>query len=71
MARPAQGGTVRPSLARPGNGYSRGTGRPEPWFTVAPAALPEPEWFNDESLAPAAPPDRTPASVFRRLLGQS
>jgi len=71
MPRPVRGGTARPSLARPGNGYGRAAGRPEPWFTVAPAALPEPEWFNDESLAPVAPSVRTPASVFRRLQGQS
>jgi hypothetical protein len=71
MRRPAHGGTTRPSQSRPGNGFARNPGRPGPCLAVTPSAVPEPEWFNDESLVPVTPSVSTPGLSFRRLLGQS
>jgi hypothetical protein len=55
MRRPAKGGTNRPGLARPGNGYGRPL-RPRPSRHVAARPwLEDPEWWVAIEI-----PDETP-----------
>ncbi len=48
MRRLAHGGTVRPPVTRPGNGYARLPRRcPGPLVAVPPSDVPEPSWFSE------------------------
>lgn len=48
MRRVAHGGTARPPVDRPGNGYARLPRRcPGPLVTVPTRDAPEPSWFSD------------------------
>jgi hypothetical protein len=61
MRRPPRGATKGPALVRPGNGYGRPHGRPEPGPTTRAAARVHRRWwlaatdFVDAALAQAAP----------------
>jgi len=56
MWRPAHGATARPGPVRPGSGYGRVPGRPQPRGPVAPAAALDPAHF----MAPADADDVRP-----------
>ena len=71
MRRPPQGATNRPSLARPGSGYGRPVGRPEPNPAARTAAHVHRRWWEtatdivDAAVALASPVgDGTAAEVL-------
>jgi hypothetical protein len=45
MRRPAKGGTTRPTLSRPGNGFGRPL-RPQPTRDLTPRPWLDPEWWS-------------------------
>ncbi|HEX6312095.1 MAG TPA: hypothetical protein VF152_10755 [Acidimicrobiia bacterium] len=71
MRRPPKGATNRPALERPGSGYGRSTGRPEPGPAVRVAARVHRRWWEtatdlvDAAVAQASPVgDGTPPELF-------
>ena len=60
MRRPPHGGTVRPGLRGPGNGYGRWVGRPEPCVPILAPPPVDPVRFlvaDAKSTLPETEPD--------------